>query len=201
MDQEEQNDPFEDFQKADIPEKFKSTIDGKPFSECLVCNCNLLDGDVDYVIEKSFKKYDGYDFESTVFEFAICMKCANEMRDSMSDESKENLERYFMQNAKMEDRFMAFNAGKDYDWEQGLSNCVINGTSSSQESEYQICAQCRGDQMIIFQMPFMIGSAAMDEMSELLSDDTIDELDDFMGKYGVPPELRELFTDKPVLVF
>ena len=40
--------------------------------------------------------------------------------------------------------------------------------------------------------PFLIGELAIEEMNELLSEETKGEMDDFMGDhFGIPPELRK----------
>jgi hypothetical protein len=197
-------DSFEDFLDSnlvEIPPEFRSSVDGEPFKECLVCGCDLLSGQTEYMIEKAMKRYKDYTFESTVFEYAICMNCAGEMREQMSKESIKNMEAYFMQNSDFGERAEAVNAGEKADWKSYISHCTIKGTPAEEEQEYQLCAKCVGGKMVVAGLPFLIGEAAMDEIAELLSDQTLGEMDDFMGKYGVPPELRELLSDRPVLVF
>lgn len=195
----EEHDPtiFEE----EIPSIFHSTIDEKPFTNCSVCDRSLLDGDVDYFIEKSMKRYRDYDFETTVFEYAICIHCAEMLKESMSEESRKNMERYFLLNGKFNPRMEALYKGEKFDWENGLKKCIFKDSDIEEEMEYQMVAQFRGDKMIVMQMPFTVGGTAIEEMAELMSNETLDEMDDFLGKVGVPPELRELFTDKPVLVF
>ena len=50
-------------------------------------------------------------------------------------------------------------------------------------------------------MPFIIGDEAMEEMQGLLSQKTQDELDRFVDdNFGLPPELKELLKDKPLVL-
>jgi hypothetical protein len=51
-------------------------------------------------------------------------------------------------------------------------------------------------------MPMLISSEAAEELSELLSQSTKDELDDFVSRnFGIPPELRDLpITTRPILI-
>jgi hypothetical protein len=48
--------------------------------------------------------------------------------------------------------------------------------------------------------PYAVSDEAMDQISELLSKETLDELDDFKGKYfNGPPEIAELINPKRLL--
>jgi len=52
--------------------------------------------------------------------------------------------------------------------------------------------------------PFLIGANSMDDVADLLSNETIDNMDDFTGKYLTgPPEFRDFFKSprrRPVLI-
>ena len=48
----------------------------------------------------------------------------------------------------------------------------------------------------------MISGEAADEVMQLLSNSTIDILNGFTDEFlGLPPEFKDLFKDKPMLVF
>ena len=75
-----------------IPEIFHSTGTGKPFSHCVSCNKELLNSDNPYIIEKAIRQYLEYKTTDTIFEYAMCMDCYMKIDQSLSDESKHNLE-------------------------------------------------------------------------------------------------------------
>lgn len=81
------------------------------------------------------------------------------------------------------------------DPEQWLTHCIIKGTAKDEMKEFQMGACFRGDKMATdFMPPFLIGELAIEEMNELLSEETKGEMDDFMGEhFGIPPELRKDF--------
>jgi hypothetical protein len=59
----------------------------------------------------------------------------------------------------------------------------------------------QGDKMLVGEFPYIISLEAMEELTELLSDETKDEFDDFKKNLlGGPPELEELLKGRPVLV-
>ncbi|MDX1741622.1 MAG: hypothetical protein R3178_10025, partial [Rhodothermales bacterium] len=44
-----------------VPEIFQSTETGQAFERCSMCDRYLLDYDTNYVIEKAFRSYRGFD--------------------------------------------------------------------------------------------------------------------------------------------
>lgn len=202
FDPEDYEDFLPEIQTVEIPPIFHSDLEDAPFRSCNVCDRDLSDGEVPYVIEKSFRRYDNFQFQNTVFEYAICAPCTEMLQKSMSKESMEAVQNYFRENARMGDRFSKMmDEESELKWEDCIDTCIIKGTDCAECEEYQIVAQCQGNQMIVMHMPMMISGKAIEELSELLSQKTTDEMDDFMGNIGVPPELRELFSNKPILVF
>ena len=68
--------------------------------------------------------------------------------------------------------------------------------SREEQEEYQIYGMFRGGQMIQNQFPYMMSGAALEEIQELLSPETKDEIDRFKDEYfNIPPELADLFRD------
>jgi hypothetical protein len=77
---------------------------------------------------------------------------------------------------------------------------VVKGTPIVHSSEYQIVAQCDGKHMLFTYMPYAISSTAMDEMTDLLSEKSLGEIDDFTGKYfSGPPEIAELIRKRSIM--
>jgi hypothetical protein len=217
-----------------IPERFHSDETEAPFSECLVCECSLLDASTEYLIEKAYRRFAEYDVQETVFEYAICMECHLEIVESFSEPSQQRCESYFDERVDLPGRAQRLladpidapegaadadetagdaageeNAASDHtmvtggplvrhgpdpedvDLDDWLDACIVHGTAPEEMDEYQILGHCVGDEMLVTHLPLMIGSAAMDEVAQLLSNETLDELGGFRDEYfGLPPELK-----------
>jgi hypothetical protein len=186
-----------------IPEDFYSFDTNKPFEACLVCKADLLGGQVDYFIEKAIKNYPGHDVSDVVYEYAICSHCAQDMNEKMSAASMRNLQAYFSGN----ETFMAKINHYNNNWQElegsPLSEtCAMTGVHKAELEEYMIYGHFKGGQMIKSTMPFLLSGKVMDDVADLLSEETIDELDDFMGEYfGGPPELEELWKPRRPVFF
>ena len=72
---------------------------------------------------------------------------------------------------------------------------MIHGTPEAEMNEYQVAACFKGDRMVTdFMPPYMIGDLAIEELNALLSKQTKEDMDRFMGDvFGIPPELRKDF--------
>ena len=70
----------------------------------------------------------------------------------------------------------------------------------NQEEEYQIAGEFSGERLIVYDFPFAFSSQAMDEIISLLSNQTIDQLNYFFGKYlGPPADLADLLKDRRLI--
>ncbi|MDX1628129.1 MAG: hypothetical protein R3345_05485 [Fulvivirga sp.] len=174
-----------------IPEIFYSYDTGSPFEHCIDCHVNLRDGQTEYFIEKAVKTYKGYSAEDVIFEYAICLACAERVRKQMSEASMQSIQDYFASEVNIIDRMHLMQANPENP-DAWMSQCLIKGTPTDELEEYQIYAHCKGDKLITTQMPYMISGQALDEIANLLSNETLDELDNFMNQhFGPPPELME----------
>ena len=190
---------------VNIPGIFHSIESGEPFDRCMSCNCNLLEEGTQYVIEKAIKQYQDYNATDTIFEYAICMKCHSEFIKSYSDTSLANIQNYFLENIgenpQKEDLKKRLEEEGHFNIEDWTSHCIIKGTPINKLSEYQIGCHCIGDKMLVSGMPFVIGNKALDEISQLLSNKTIDQMNGFVDEFlGLPPDLKKLLPDSPVLI-
>lgn len=178
----------------DIPKELHNSETDAPFQRCMSCDRDLLDGEVEYFVERIFRTVPDLDITEALFEYAMCMPCAESFRDQMSKESRERIEAYFIEGVQR-------NRWKTLD-EDGntLGTCILTGKSISECSEYSYHAYCKGDQLMEVAAPYAVSDLAMDEISELLSAETADELDDFKGKYFTgPPELADLINPKRLI--
>ncbi len=185
---------------VDIPEQFFSDSEGKPFEKCVVCGKNLLEEGTPYVIEKAMKNYEGYEFSSTVFEYAMCLDCYQEMQKGMSEQSMHNLQMYYQDfMAERGNQPMMINLA-DFDLNEWLSKCFFKGKPVKEMKEYQLIGQFNGRHMVMNTPPMAIGEEVMEEMAGLLSEQTKGEMDRFREQFlGPPPEIEELIYGRKLI--
>ncbi|MEO9482883.1 MAG: hypothetical protein ABJG47_05530 [Ekhidna sp.] len=181
----------------DIPEDFYSFETNTLFERCIECDKYLLDEGTEYIIEKAVKNYEGYPAKDTVFDYAICMDCAEQMRKQISKESMESMMRYFRDNMDVMTRLEM----QEQSPEENLKSCMIKRIEISNCREYQIYAHCKGGKLNMENPPYMISGEVMEELLPLLSNQTIDEMNGFMNKHFSPdPSLMEPTPPRLILV-
>lgn len=184
----------------DIPGIFHSYETGGLFNTCIDCDRNLLDGKVDYFIEKAIRAFPDYSATEVIFEYAICLDCANKMREKMSSESLQNIEDYISKEMNQMHRFEVMQSNHQNP-EAWINECLITGKPKNHLKEYQLYAHCKGTSLQMSHMPYMISGAALDEISGLLSNKTLDELDNFMkDNLGPSPQLEEVLPTRKVIL-
>jgi hypothetical protein len=195
--------PFVSPKSIDIPEIFYSFDTKKPFCNCIVCERDLMEIGTHYFVEKSIKKYPNSTATDVIFEYAICLECAMEMRETLSKDSMEKIDEYFDSRVNLLSRWKELNREQDYSIDKWISNCIVTEKHKDELTDYQIYAHCESDKMLFSLMPYMISGEIIETVSGLLSKKTKDELDGFMEKYlGPPPSIREILKDQtPVFIF
>lgn len=184
-----------------IPKIFFSDATGGYLERCIGCDRPLLNEETDYLIEKAFKSYQGLESYSTIFEYAMCLSCVNSMHRTLSEESRANISTYFQQHARFTDRRFAQNQHQA-DVNRRLDRCVLTAEKATEIPEFQIYGYCRGKNLIVEGYPFMISGRAMDILIELISDKTLDELQNFTDQLvGGPPEFADILNLGPRLIF
>ncbi|MCH7515262.1 MAG: hypothetical protein IH947_15165 [Bacteroidetes bacterium] len=201
MDQNQAHYPT--IRETEIPAKFYSFDSGAPFVHCVECDLDLLHTFTPYFVEKAYRRYRGYEAKDVIYEFAMCMQCAENMRNELSPESRERMMEYLM--TKM-DTFQRSEALKEYDpvadSDRWLSECILTHEPIEKQEEYVIYGMFKGDKMLVADFPYAIGASAMDEITGLLSAKTLGEIDDFMGKHFTgPPEVNELIGPRRPVFF
>ncbi len=186
---------------VDIPEEFYSDAEGKPFEKCVVCGKNLLEDGTHYVVEKAMKNYEGYEFSSTVFEYAMCLDCYAEMQKGLSEESMRNLQRYYQDFMEQRGNQPMMINLQTFDLKDWLSRCFFKEKPVRSMKEYQLIGQFNGTHMMLNTPPMAIGEEVMEEMAELLSEKTKGEMDRFRKEFlGPPPEIEELIYGRKILL-
>ncbi|HNV50098.1 MAG: hypothetical protein WBH71_06475 [Bacteroidales bacterium] len=196
---------YNDDSKLIIPSLFYDSISNMPIERCQVCQKKIIETDAEYMIEKVFRRNPISGKMEVMFEFAICFSCALTFVNSYSAQSKENLQRYFAEH--LEGRITHIfqkSITSEIDIYDHLSTCAITGKKVTELEEYQIIGRFRGGFLKLDEPPFLIGANSMDDVADLLSNETIDNMDDFTGKYLTgPPEFRDFFKSprrRPVLI-
>ncbi|MFC6998366.1 hypothetical protein [Rufibacter roseus] len=185
-----------------IPALLHSYSSGEPFHSCITCDSALLANGSQYLVEKAIRNYPEAGVQDVIFEYAMCLTCAQQLREELSADSKVNIENYFAEHVNLEARRKALLSLPDpMKLDNWLSHCLVTGKAREDCTEYQIFGQCFGPDLHFGYMPYMLSGEAMDEIQELISPHTREILDDFMDThFGLPPELRALLQDRLVLV-
>ncbi len=184
-----------------IPKMFFSTETEKLFSHCISCNNYLLLPGSQYVVEKVIRQYIEYNTTDTIFEYAMCVNCYQQVNESLSLTSKQNIEKYFNEHVDIGQRRHNLLKDKNLNIEDWVSHCIIKGTPLNELNEYQIACQCDGEYLLFTYMPILIGHEAMDEMMQLLSNKTIGEINGFYDKFcGLPPDLRKILNEPALFI-
>lgn len=185
----------------EIPPAFYSDETGGPFQRCLGCDTYLLENGTQYVVEKAYRRYPGYGTQDTVFEYAMCLDCFVKLQDAMSEESLNRVRTYFERHVDMDARRRALLQRKSLRVEDWLDKCLVKGTPISAMEEFQIFGHCDGGDLLFTIFPYAISGPAIDEISMLLSNKTLGEIDGFMDDhFGLPPELRKLLLENKMFV-
>lgn len=180
--------------ESEIDPRFYNSDTDAPFTNCMTCNKLLLDNE-EYMIEKAMRRVPNLGIEEVIFEYAMCMSCAEDFRERMSKDSLEKIEAFFIENSAGFLQMIDEN-----NLSMSLDNCILTKKAKDDCSEYVMNAHCKGDKMIYSAFPYMISDEAMDKISELLSAQTLDELDDFKAKYfNGPPEIADLINPKRLI--
>jgi len=194
-----------DTNRIHIPKRFYDSLNNAPFTNCLVCNRYLLSDPTAYLIEKAFRRNPFLGKTETIFEYAICWDCIVKLTAAYSTNSRKNIEEYFHENIDLryrEEMIKENETHKNVDF--FLSNCAVKGTPVGKLDEYQIMGYFYGNSMTTDNPPFLLSGAVGDEIMNILSEQTLDELDDFTGKYLTgPPEFSDFLRTpkrKPVVL-
>lgn len=185
-----------------IPEIFHSDKSKQLFTHCKMCEKDLMACGEPYLIEKAYGQDLTKGKREVIFELAYCMKCLQGVHDTLSEESRQRIQTYFNANTELDKRDEELNKYELFEVDVWLQNCIIKNKSIDEVKEFQIYALCVGSQILYHQAPYMVCGEAVDEIGELLSNKSLDILNDFMTDIiDVPPEFNELFKTKTPIIF
>jgi len=181
-----------------------SSETGQPFTNCLVCEADLMQETQPYSVERAIRHYPEMELTNVVFEYALCAKCTSQMENEISDDTKMAIMTYFSEHFDYGSRptwDAEENEGNAFDCGKWIDSCAVKGLEKKELFEYSLYARCIGDRIIPEIVPYMISGVAQDDLIELFSNKSLGFLDDFTDKHFTgPPELKELFKGRPILV-
>jgi hypothetical protein len=179
-----------------IPKDFYAFETNTPFTLCIECHADLMNGQP-YLIEKAFKNHLEYQVRDTVFDYALCMKCAEKLRDEMSKESLAAVTKFFAEHLDFQKQLSRLGQSA----EETINACMISGKPVNECSEFQIYAYCIYDRISSEMPPYMICGEVMDQIIPLLSEKTTEGLNGFFNRHFSPdPSLMEPMGPKFVFV-
>lgn len=182
-----------------LPDLLKDEETGLAFDSCRVCELDLHHPPAPYMVEKVIRTNPVSGQRETVFAFAVCMECSEEMKSQISKESMEAISQYLAERVDFSRRLELAASNPELFEQEALSHCLVSGVNVKEEAEYQLAACCYGDQMILGIWPYALSGSTAAELGSLLSQETLGFLDDFYGQhFGMPPEWADLFRERPV---
>jgi hypothetical protein len=182
--------------RTSIPKIFRCDATGANFERCIACDqpVSQLDG---YVIEKAFKSYQGLSQYNTLFEYAMCMPCAQMMRSQLSIQSRTSIDQFFGEHIDFNKHYRLCETGTT-DIEAWLNQCAVDQTPVNELVEFQIFGSCQGSELVLENFPLLLGGPALDRLVQLLSNQTLDDLQRFTENLiDGPPEFADLLSKGP----
>lgn len=175
-----------------IPEKLYSFESGYLYHNCLVCNEDLQNSK-EYLIEKMIKVYPGFTATDTVFDYAMCLSCAQKMQEEISEESRLNLTNLYQKSNLNIPEIHGIE-----DVEKCFETCCITNKAIGDSNEYQLVALCVNGNLHDGFPPYAVSFEGIEYINSILSKSTKEFFDRFYETYFSPDP--SLFKDKPKFV-
>jgi hypothetical protein len=185
---------------SEIPKTFYNSNNESPFTHCSLCDINVIESQQLYVIEKTVKRYPTIGAQEIIMEFVICISCAMQMSESISEDSKKVLDEFQADkmNILLEEKKIV---DVDKHIKEQLSQCMFSKKNISELEEYNMYCHCVADKMILEMSPMIVDTKILMEVNEKLSRKTRDDLRGYKDKIiDLPPEFKDIFKDRPILV-
>ena len=184
-----------------IPPVFRNEESGELISNCVTCDKYLLNPGTYYLIEKAIRTYPVIGEQFSIFEYAICFSCAQTMQQKMSQDSLKKIQQFHLENNLLDHRRTKLQSNDNLSINDWVGSCIFSGDKVNAIQEYQIFAQCNGTSMLLGDLPYMVSGAIIEQMSEILSQETKDEMDDFIDEnFGLPPEWKKALKERDVVL-
>jgi len=127
----------------------------------------------------------------------MCLQCAQMMRNQLSVESRLKIQGFFSEQVDFS-RHHQLSAEGTTEIEPWLNCCAVDKTPVDELTEFQIFGSCQGSNLVLDHYPMLLGGPALDRLVELLSNQTLDDLQRFTENLiDGPPEFADLLTKGP----
>lgn len=194
---EQPDDDYRYVKAAEIPPVFYSAGEESPFTSCTFCQKELIISESHYFVEKAFKNYPEQGIQDIIFEYAICAECHQQMHSQLSQASRKAINAFFQKHKQPQ---ILSEDESNYP-ENYLRYCSLSNAKTTDLEEYQIIGEFQGSQILLSGLPIVLSGAMLDQVQELLSPETKEELDDFMDQItDLPPDLKKLFKEDKVFI-
>lgn len=182
---------------VDIPKIFHSVEKDLPFQKCLFCERDLFYSNQYYVIEKVYRRSD------VIIEMAMCLECRNGQSDEgVSQASADAIQLYLQERIDVRGRLELMATVNDSDSiDPWLERCLLTDELCQMHNEYQLVGLCKGPWLQRDFYPTVISGKAIEQLADVLSPQTKDWMNDFVGSnFGLPSEFCEPPSFTPVLI-
>ena len=176
------NDDFEEFDEEEpfielIPPELHSMETDKPFTHCVDCEREMVENYQEYMVQKAFHRGE------TIFEFALCSDCHDQVRKGFSKETVQRLNDYF---------------GVQELADEGLRGCLDCGRPREEVDSFTMAGSCFGP---FLAAGMMICSDCQANIQGLISEQTRRSWDDWVGRtFPCAPESQDVPKNRPVLL-
>ncbi|TKG94661.1 hypothetical protein EYV94_12000 [Puteibacter caeruleilacunae] len=180
-----------------IPDIFYPEGKTTPFKHCKVCDRELIESEETYFIEKHYRQDIKTGKRMLDYELVICWDCAMKFRQQLSKKSQATLQKYFIEKVDMKARTETLKKHKLFEVNIWLQHCIVTQKNIEELDDFKVSAICAGPHMLFHDLPYMISGEVVDELSELLSKETQEIMDDFFTEHvDLPPEMEDIFNPK-----
>lgn len=181
---------------TNIPKMFWSVYSEKPFRSCLKCKVPLIEAN-SFVIQKRVVG------EETVFEMAMCERCREAMTAEFSEETRQNLTNHMNEQLQEAAEKLAAEANEDGEivvvqidddevgqkmMNDSIDHCMMCEKSRFECHRYSLLSLCSDDKLIaqvtpVVRTPMMMCEDCEGSMSDLISQKTRDQWNDFVAEH------------------
>ena len=172
-----------------LPEQFYSDETGKPFDHCFDCGKSTTACEDGYIIQKA------YAHGETIMEMAICAECHSQLQQSYSKESMERIWNFYLDHGDLSQRLKKFSVLPVGNPDLWLSRCMTCNATRASMDEMIVAAQVFEGDLVYGETPLMICGNCMNQIVELLSEESRDVYDRWMDRVLPPPP--GITNDKP----
>ena len=185
-----------------IPSFFYQFDTETPFVRCTMCDTSLATTNT-YVIEKVFKQNKRLNVSEIVYEYAICIHCANEAGAEISQESRLAINRLFEEHRDhLTMKLDYLHSTEKYNLESWLERCSFTGKEIRLCNEYAVSCIVENGNMVFEQGPMVVSGEFIEKLQGVLSLETKRAFDKIRDKVfdGSPSVEDIIFSPTPGLI-